>query len=178
MKNKLLVTEFLGGVFVAIFTFIFHFLFKWSGYNYLVGIFAATNESVFQHTKILFYPFLIYSIIEYYFLNMDFKRFVIAKAISSISLILMVIVFFYTYTGIIGHHIMIVDIISAILYGFIASGISYWLLTTKKNISKLFKPILIIFLVVLFFMIYFSVNPSKLPLFYDELHKTYSAVKQ
>lgn len=178
MKNKLLVSEILGGIFVSIFAFIFHFLFKWSGYNFLIGIFAANNESIFQHTKILFYPFLIYGLIEYYFLNINFKRFVIAKAISSISLILMVIVIFYTYTGIIGNNIMIVDIISAILYAFIASGISYWLLTTKKDITKLFKPILILFLVVLFFMIYFSLNPPKLPLFYDKLHKTYDAVKQ
>ncbi len=174
--KKLIIAELIGIVFVVLGAFLFHFLFEWSGNNQFVGVFAAVNESVFEHTKILFYPFIIYSIIEYFFVEISFKQYFIAKSIASISLIIMVIVVFYTYTGIIGYHIPIVDILCSIAYAFIATGISFRLLTINDKITKSFIWVFILFLIVLFSMIIFTLRPPKLPLFYDELNKTYGAV--
>ena len=46
--------EVIGAVIVCILAPVFHFLFEWSGGNPFVGIFAAVNESVWEHTKIVY----------------------------------------------------------------------------------------------------------------------------
>lgn len=176
-NRAMLIAEIIGAFFVAGGAFLFHFLYEWSGYNFFVGIFAATNESIFEHTKILFYPFIIFSIIEYFFLKIDIKRYIAAKAISAIILIILTISVFYTYTGIIGHNIGIVDMISAIAYAFIASWLSYVLLRREKTI-RWFIPATIAFIIVLVFMIIFTINPPHIPLFYDTMNEVYGAVKK
>ena len=45
---------------------LFHFLYKWSGYNLLVGIIAPINESIFQHIKMIFIPIVLYYIVTYF----------------------------------------------------------------------------------------------------------------
>ena len=42
-----------------------HFLYEWTGDNRIVGYFFSTNESTWEHLKLLFFPTLIYSILEY-----------------------------------------------------------------------------------------------------------------
>ena len=66
--------EIIGAIIVCILAPVFHFLFEWSGDNTFVGIFAAVNESVWEHTKIVYFPFLFYSIAEYFILRDVYKR--------------------------------------------------------------------------------------------------------
>lgn len=176
-QKRILIAEIIGVFFVFGLAFVFHFMYGWSGYNSFVGIFAAHNESVFEHTKILFYPFIIYSIIEYFFLHISLKRFFISKAIPAISLIFMVIIFHYTYTGIIGYHIGWVDILLTFIYTVLASFISYRLLNSKSPLTKAFVPILIAFIVTMIGMLIFTLFPPKISLFYDSMHDTFGTVQ-
>lgn len=164
-RIHLIIAELIGAFVVSGLAFLFHFLYEWSGKNAFVGLFSATNESVFEHTKILFYPFLLYAIVEFSFVCVDIKRFFVAKAITSISLIAIVITFFYTYTGIIGYHIPLVDMISAIAYAFLAALLSYFLLQSKWEIQGAFLPITMIFIAVVSCMIMFTIIPPNIPLF-------------
>ena len=38
-----------------------HFLYEWTGYNYLVGFISPVNESTWEHLKLLFFPVLFLS---------------------------------------------------------------------------------------------------------------------
>ncbi len=176
-QKRILIAEIIGAFFVFGLAFVFHFMYGWSGYNSFVGIFAAHNESVFEHTKILFYPFIIYSIIEYFILHISLKRFFISKAIPAISLIFMVIIFHYTYTGIIGYHIGWVDILLTFIYAVFASLISYWLLVSKKALTKAYVSVLVVFIIILISMLSFSLFPPKISLFYDSMHDTFGTVQ-
>lgn len=176
-KKRILILEIIGAFVVIIGSFLFHFLYEWSGYNFIVGLFAATNESVFQHIKIVFIPFVLYSIIDYFFLGIPFKRFVTAKSIGALLIYVLVIVFFYTYSGILGYHIAIVDILSVLLYAGVAAYVSYLLFTTKRHITKAFYFVFPLFLVILGSLILFSIYPPQIQLFYDTMNKTYFPVK-
>lgn len=77
-----------------------HFLYEWSGNNDVAALFSAVNESTWEHLKLLFFPFLLVSIIEYICTKPDFKKFLSSRCIGLLWGLLSIIVLFYTYTGI------------------------------------------------------------------------------
>ena len=46
-----------------------HFLYDWSGENKLIGYFFSVNESTWEHLKLLFFPTIIFSVFEYFFMK-------------------------------------------------------------------------------------------------------------
>lgn len=89
-----------GCVFTLIFGTLLHFLYDWSGKNWVVGIFAPINESVWEHLKLIFYPTLIFSFVEYYFLRKEAKVFFTAKSLSLVLAMVMTVCAFYGYTAV------------------------------------------------------------------------------
>ena len=103
-------------IFSVIFTFILgtllHFTYQLSGRNEIVGLFSAVNESVWEHLKLLYFPMLLTIIFGYFYLGKDIPNFVCSKTIGIIVSLLFTVTFFYTYTGVLGYNIAIVDIMS------------------------------------------------------------------
>lgn len=178
-SRKIFIVEMVGVLIVYALAFVFHFMYEWSGGNSFVGLFSATNESVFQHTKILFFPFVILSIIEYIIIGKDIakfasvKKYFTIKALIAVLMAVMIIVFHYAYTGVIGYHIAIVDIILTFVYALIGGLLSYCLIVSKKNTEKLFPLAMVLFALTFLSMLVFTYYPPKLLLFYDTLHRTY-----
>lgn len=113
---------FAGIIFVAIAGTLGHFLYEWSGDNFIVGLFFAKNESTFEHMKLLYYPMLLYSI----FLSIRFRKIHPCISAASISGTLLgtflIPVFFYTYSGVLGFFIDILNILvfyAAVICGFL-----------------------------------------------------------
>ena len=48
-----------GIIFVSIVGTLFHFVYEWSGNNILIGLFTPINESIWEHTKLIFFPIAI-----------------------------------------------------------------------------------------------------------------------
>lgn len=172
MKN-LKSLEIIGAILVIVSSFLFHFIFEWSGKNPAVGLISAVNESVWEHIKIIFFPYLIFSIFEYFILRPNFCRFVVSKTAGLIFIILALIVFFYTYSGIIGQSIVIIDILSAVIWSILSFIVSYKLYTSSLNIEKLCLPSLIISLTLILCLFIFTFNPPKIPLFQDSITGKY-----
>lgn len=176
--KKFLFMELLGAVVVSAMAVIFHNLYELSNRNFYVGLISATNESVFEHVKIIFFPYLIWTILEYLVLKpRDYKKFFTAKLFILCVISLLEIVFYYTYVGIIGYNIMAVDISSAFVYVIIGFVWSYnWIISknfTSYNASKVFPFAVMLFIIFWVAIIYFSVSPIKIPLFYDTESKLY-----
>jgi hypothetical protein len=49
MKSKIFKLELIGALFIIIFGSLLHFTFDWFKNFWLVGIFSAVNESVWEH---------------------------------------------------------------------------------------------------------------------------------
>jgi len=89
-----------GCIFTLLFGTLLHFLYDWSGKSCLVSIFAPVNESVWEHLKLIFYPALIFSFVEYYFLRQETNGFFTAKSLSLILAMSITVCAFYGYTAI------------------------------------------------------------------------------
>ena len=153
----------------TIFTFILgtllHFTYKISGENPIVAIFSATNESVFEHLKLVFFPMLITTIIGYFYLGKEYKNFLCAKTFGIIVSIAFMITFFYTYTGIIGTNIAFIDITSFFISVLIGEIISYLLIVNNFKCNN--KLAIAILLILVFSFIFFTFNTPDFGIFKD-----------
>lgn len=160
--------EIIGFFFVSILGTLFHFAYDFFNSNFIVGIFTATNESTFEHLKLLLYPFLIFTIIEYLILkNNSFthiNNFICAKTLGLISGLISIIVLFYTYTGILGFNIDFINISIFFIAVFISFFISYITVFKIKNQDNNCLCLLIIGIIVILFII-FSIEPANIGLF-------------
>jgi hypothetical protein len=149
-----------------------HFTYKFSGNDQFVALFSAVNESVWEHTKLLLLPILIFGVVEYYY-QKDLQRVLTAKLFDLLTAITFIIVLFYTYTGAFGIESLVIDI--ALFLAAAASGkyVSYLILTSKKplNFSALVSGLAILFLIAFYIITTFS--PPRIPLFEDQTTHTY-----
>ena len=173
MKNNLFKRTVIGFIFVSIAGSLFHFIFQWSGYNRLAGIFFPVNESVWEHLKLIYLPFLIWSIIEYFVLRKD-KSNIFTKAVSTLSGMATIVIFYYTYTGISGKEIEFLNILSFFVGVAVAFAVDYLMIKSEKFKSNSYATagiIIFIFLGVLF--VVFTFAPPLIPLFKDPQSLTY-----
>ena len=103
-------------IFSIIFTFILgtilHFTYEWSGENKIVGLFSSVNESTWEHLKLLYFPMLLTIIIGIFYFKKDVPNFLCSKTIGIVVALTFTVIFFYTYTGVLGKNIAIIDIAS------------------------------------------------------------------
>ena len=91
-----------ASIFCLILGTILHFTYEWFNYNVIVGLFSTINESVWEHLKLLFYPMFFISIIGYFKIGRKLCNYWYAQMYGIVFALIFVVVFFYTYTGIIG----------------------------------------------------------------------------
>ncbi len=157
----------IGAITVSLLASLFHFLYAFSGDSFAVGLIAAVNESVWEHTKILYFPFLFFSIVEYFVLKPDFKRFFAAKAVALGFISAAMISFFYTYTGALGVESLAVDIIWTFVLAILAFVISYRLYNSGYRLERYFVLFCLLFFGQLAMEIFFTPYPPQVPLFMD-----------
>lgn len=138
----------IGIVFVLITRTLAHFIYDWSGKNYIVGLFTPINESVWEHMKLLFFPMLIYSIILISKFYKKYSCITSALFFGILAGVFLIPLFYYTYTYILGKNIFILDLTIFILSIFIAFWLSYKL--TLSCWLKPYTPLLCILICVLF----------------------------
>lgn len=88
-----------------------HFLYEISGNSFAVGLFTPVNESPFEHLKLLFFPFLLWGVLEYFVYGRYTKGFVFLKALGVTIGMIFTIGTFYLYSSVIGRNILPVDIL-------------------------------------------------------------------
>lgn len=164
MKQKKILRFQIFSIFFAAFLgTILHFTYEWSNENAFVAFFSAINESVWEHLKLLFFPMLITTIIGYFYIGKETLNFICAKTIGTIISLLFVLIFFYTYTSILGTHIPIIDISSFFIAIILGEFVAYKIIIS----NMLFEPkvcIIILFVLLLCFVVFTYITP-KLELF-------------
>lgn len=144
---------------------LFHFVYKWSGQNSFIGLFFPVNESTWEHLKLVFFPIVLVSLLEYYVGNLKKEDFICIKLRSALLGMLATIVLFYTYTGVLG---TVIDWLNIAIY-FIAMALAYSysyrkLSTHPPQPCSPKLSFLLFFTIAALFMI-FTVYPPSLGLF-------------
>jgi hypothetical protein len=159
--------EVAGFFFIVIIGTLLHFCFEWSGSFAPFALFCAVNESVWEHLKLGFWPGLFFAILEYMFWGSKAANFLTAKALSLYIMPIITVVLFYSYTAILGTHILAIDISIFIISVMLAQLISFRSIVSEKDYSALNKIALIMLAVLTLAFSLFTYFPSKLELFLD-----------
>ena len=147
-----------------------HFVYDWSGKNDIVAAFAATNESTWEHMKLLAVPWIIWSFIEWLALRRRKSPVLAARGAGLLVGLTAIPMLFYTYQGIVGRNLPPVNIIifqAAVLLAFWVS----WHIRDKRKWSG--KPwqwlggLLLLAAGVLFVL--WTYRPPRLAVFIDPL---------
>ena len=110
LPQRLALWELGGFLFTAAQGTALHFTYGWSGGNLLAAAFSAVNESVWEHMKLLFFPAFFWSVGQVCFLGRNYPNFLAVRALSVLAGTALVPVLYYTYTGIVGTHVLWADI--------------------------------------------------------------------
>ena len=177
-KKKILRFQIFSVIFTWILGTILHFLYEWSGDNKIIASFSAVNESTWEHLKLVFFPMLITTIIGFWIIGKDNKKFWCAKTIGIILAMSFIIVFFYTYTGIIGTNFAILDIGSFFVAVILGEYAAYKIMTNEEYKLKCNKKIAVIGLIcILLCFIIFTYLPPHIGLFKDPISNGYGIQK-
>jgi len=167
----------IGISFIGILSTLMHFVYELSGEAIVVGIISPVNESVWEHLKLAFLPTILWWIIAYFIITKKVKlslgRWFIAAVTALIICPLFIVTFYYTYTGALGIHSMILDVLSLFLGIMIAQGTAF-VIYRKAQIKPFhFYTALFILVLMVASFIVFTFTPPHLPLFIDPLTGKY-----
>ena len=136
MRKNLFLIRFSGYVFVSVLGTLFHFLYDWTGKSIIVASFTAINESIFEHVKLVYFPLLLWTVIEVFIFKGEFKSFWYAKAKAFTVGLLLIPVLYYSYTGALGVY---ADWLNILI--FFISGAVAFLVDTKALKDRCNRPL-------------------------------------
>ena len=152
----------IGSIFIFLLGSLLHFTYDLSQNNIIVGIFSATNESIFEHTKLILYPIIIWYMI-FYFKNKERikKNYLFSSMIINIIIsIILIPLLDYFYTGIFGISSLIIDLLI-----FYVSGLFGLLIGTKKYYQSINLPWRLYLIIVIILFILGTFLPPQIPFF-------------
>lgn len=162
-----------GFLFTSILGTFLHFLFDISGQSVVAALFSAVNESIWEHMKLLYYPMVIFALIQYFYGGKNLPGFWCKKLAGMVLSLGLIPVLYYTYTGILGVE---ADWFNITIF-FIAAAVAYWVETKlfQKEVScPLSNPVALMGILLIgaaFTVLTFL--PPHIPFFRDPLTGTY-----
>lgn len=184
MKNEksIRLAFFLSSIFIFLLSTLSHFAFKWSNYNDFVGFFAPTNESVFQHLKMFFYPIILYYLITFLIFSQKWdihpNQWFLAPLLSILITSFIVTGTYYMFQYGLNIESMAVDILSLAIGLIVSSIVSYRIYKYNKSLRLPGVISLIFILVLAIGVTYLDTNPQQTDLFYDHENKTNQRVTE
>ena len=151
-----------------------HFVYDILNFD-IIAIFFPTNESIFQHMKMIFTGFFLYYLVIYFFRRrLEFDNIFLTNLISSVITIVFFLVICLPVRFRFGEN-MIFTFILLFISIFIGQFISYTYL--KKDENKTLNMISIGIMAIIFIIFaYFTFNPMQNEYFWDPEHETYNRI--
>lgn len=173
-KISLKTFEIISTIFTIIVGTLLHFVYEWSNNNIVVGIIGAINESTWEHLKILFIPMLITTIVGYYYFK-DTPNYLCNKTKGILLALSFIVIFFYTYSGIIGTDFAFINILSFIVAIIVGEVYTYKKIQSNYKCSDYLSMKILTILTLCF--IVFTFTPPHIGLFKDPINQTYGILK-
>jgi len=155
----------LGGV-------ILHYLYELLGNAVWIAPFSGVNESTWEHMKLLFWPMLIYAVIQSFFFG-ERKDYWCVKLRGIILGLVLIPVIFYTAGGVIGK---LPDWFNITIF-FLSAAIAYIFETYLFNKAKVLcrhpKIAFVVLIIVAVLFVVFTFFTPEIGLFRDPLTGTY-----
>lgn len=166
MKRDLFLWQFGSFVFVSLLGSILHFVYGWTGGSVLVAPFSAINESTWEHMKLIYFPMLIYALIQSHFFK-DCDNFWCIKLIGFLTGLTLIPVLFYTFNGVFGKTPDFVNISIFFIAVAVAFIIENYLLKKGNPQCEYNKFAFFIIILIGALFVIFTFIPPQIPLFKD-----------
>lgn len=167
MKPSITLWQIGGFVFTAIVGAVLHFLYDWTGKKKAAGIFGAVNESTWEHMKLLYFPMLVFGMVEYGFWGAGMAQFWCVKLAGMLFGLALIPALYYTYTGALGVE---ADWFNITIF-FLAAAGAYWMETDllRRTPACQVPPVLCLAALVLVGVAFglLTFLPPRRPLFLD-----------
>ncbi len=126
MQNEKVFWSSLTGFFtVSLLGVVGHFLYGLSGNSTAVGLFMPVNESVWEHLKLLFFPFMVYTFIEWAVYGRKTAGFLFSRVTGVIAGLVLIPTAYFIYTSVIGRRFAVIDMMLFFIAVFTAFYVSY-----------------------------------------------------
>lgn len=172
MKKSVWLWQLVGFSITSLFGTLLHFLYEWMNEPLWIAPFSGVNESTWEHMKLLFWPMLIFAIIQSFFFR-EYENYWCVKLRGTLLGLGLIPVIFYTYNGVISHS---PDWINIAIF-FVSAAAAY---IYEAKLFKYERPICrspktaaaILALIALLFVVFTFITPE-IGIFKDPLTKTY-----
>lgn len=163
---------FIGILFVSAIGTLLHFLYDMTNHNKIVGLFAAVNESTWEHIKIALTPTFLWSVVDGIIYGSS-PNYFLAKLLSVVTIIILIPVLFYGYKHITKKDNYIINIL--IFYiTIIISQILFKVVINLRPINNISKYLSCIGLFIIFgYYMVLTLIPIKNFIFRDPISKKY-----
>ena len=172
MKTKIGLWQLMGFAVTSLGGTILHFLYDWLGGALWVAPFSGVNESTWEHMKLLFWPMLVFAVVQSFFFK-ERGDFWCIKLRGILLGMLLIPAIFYTYNGAVGKS---PDWLNIAIF-FICAATAYLYETRLFNAKKLYckspkLAIAALVIIAILFVIFTFLTPE-IGIFKDPLTGTY-----
>ncbi len=172
MKRSIGLWQLLGFGVTSLGGTLLHFLYDWLGEAMWIAPFSGVNESTWEHMKLLFWPMLLFAIVQSFFFR-DRQDFWCVKLKGILLGLILIPVIFYTYNGVIGKS---PDWINIAIF-FLCAAISYMYearqFSRGKTVCKNPKLAIAVLCAIAALFVIFTFKTPEIGIFKDPLTGTY-----
>ena len=173
-EKKFRLWELTGFLLVTVFGSLLHFLYDAAGKSQVAALFSPVNESTWEHLKLLYVPFVLFSLVEFLVIGKkQGERFIPAKVFGLLFGMFVIVASFYTYVGIVGTNFLWADILTFVLG--VAAAFRYsekWMANHKGGKGALVAALTLLVVLIVCFVV-FTWKAPHIGLFLDPVTKTY-----
>ena len=174
MKRELRRWEIIGFFVTAGLGPLLPFVYDWTGGSRVAAAFSAVNESTWEHMKLLFLPFLVFTVVEFVVFSDAFRNFFAVKAAGILLGLISIPALYYTLTGMLGKLPSWVDMSIFFLADALTYFVSWrWLTVGRLRGGAMQLAGFIVLWLVLFAFVWCTYRPPHLPLFLDPVSGCY-----
>lgn len=93
--NKIKKFEVISAIITIILGSLLHFVFEWAGEYKPLALFAAVNESTWEHLKLAFWPAAAMAIAVYFIYGKNKDKYICAQTVKLLLMPILIVVLFY-----------------------------------------------------------------------------------
>ena len=172
MKRSIGLWQLSGFALTALGGTLLHFLYDWLGEAVWVAPFSGVNESTWEHMKLLFFPMLLFAVIQSFFFK-DRTDFWCVKLRGILLGLALIPIIFYTYNGAIGKS---PDWLNIAIF-FISAAIAYIyetrLFNSERLTCRLPRAAVVVLGVIALLFVIFTFRAPQLGIFKDPITGVY-----
>lgn len=164
MEKKLYHYMTTGFFFTVLLGSFLYFAYEISSKNLLVGMFAPVSNSPWEYLKLIFFPSFLYFMCGWGYFARTLHTFIQACFSGLITGTFFFLIMFFTYTGIIGQSVFVLNLFAFLFSAYLVYYLSYNFIILHYDVIPL--PLLVCLIVTLMVCFFsFSFSPPELPLF-------------